>query len=346
MAGRLPLQNTIWRRSRKRAWMPAGMAAFVGASLGRTRPAFHGVLATGILVLLAIPGLPGNPGSPGSASGAGRLTVAAASSLQHVFREVVLQYQEQGRFREQDGSRAQGGSRAPGGDVTLVFGASGSLAHQIENGAPYTLFASANEEWVTRLVKNGQALPGSLAVFGEGVLAMVVRDASLFPPATALPGAEEGGDLSLLRREQVRFVALANPKYAPYGMAAREALLQAGLWNTVKSKLVFGDNVRQALTYLETENADAAFVAASLLGRSRFSWRPVPASAHRPIRYTLCLIDRGRRTSPGEIQAGKRLVSFLLGQRGRAILARYGIRPPRETHEQEGARPPSVREGS
>lgn len=317
MAGSLPLLDTMRQTP--------GMPAFVQALPWRSLPVFLAVF------LLFLPIL---PGSPGTASGAERLTVAAAASLQHVFRELAL------RFQEQDGSREQGG------EVTLVFGASGSLAHQIENGAPYTLFASANEEWVTWLVENGRALPGSLTVFGEGVLALVVRDPSLFNTRADPPGAGGGGDLALLRKGQVRFIAIANPRHAPYGMAARDALMQAGLWKSLKDKLVFGDNVRQALTYLETENADAAFVAASLLGRSRFSWRPVPSSAHRPIRYTLCLIGGGRGSSPGELRAGKRFVTFLLGQRGRAILARYGITQPGGGLSREVGRPQSGKEGS
>ncbi len=323
MTGSLPLLDTMRQRS--------GMPAFAGACLRRALPVFPVCLCASLLVLAVLPGFPGYPGTAG---GAERLTVAAAASLQHVFRELALQFRE------------QGGSREQGGEVTLVFGASGSLAHQIENGAPYTVFASANEEWVARLVENGQALPGSLAVFGEGVLALVLRDSSLFPRPADPPGAGEGGNLALLRKEQVRFIAIANPKHAPYGMAARDALLQAGLWKAVKDKLVFGDNVRQALTYLETENADAAFVAASLLGRSRFPWRPVPSSAHRPIRYTLCLLGGGRRSSPGELRAGRRFVSFLLGRKGRAILARYGINPPRGTLYREVGRLQSGKDGS
>lgn len=232
------------------------------------------------------------------------LTVAAAASLQTALRDVEQAW--------------QGAGHAP---LTLVFGASGSLARQIENGAPYDVFASANAAWVEGLRRKGLIAEGSVVSYAEGQLALAVADARL------LAGQAEPLDaaaLRLLRNPDVRVIALANPELAPYGAAAREALQRAGLWADLKPRLVYGDNVRQTLTYVDTYNAEAGLVAASLLVGTQRTWRRIDPALHAPIRQVLGIVADSPRPD-----AARRFTQFLLGKRGQAILQGHGLGPPR-----------------
>lgn len=249
------------------------------------------VLAASLLLMRA-----GAPAAQG-------LTVAAAASLQAALREVEPAFRADGH-------------PAP----TLVFGASGSLARQIENGAPYDLFASADTVTVERLAAEGLLVAGSLRAYAQGRLALAVAEPGLLRDA---PPVLDGPTLARLRLAGVRAIAIANPAYAPYGVAAREALQAAGLWEALQPRLVYGDNVRQALTYVDTGNAEAGLVAASLLVGTERTWRPVDGALHRPIRQSLGIVAASPRRTDAEAFA-----AFLLGPRGQAILGRHGLQPP------------------
>lgn len=241
------------------------------------------------------------------------LTIAAAASLHGAYRELAA------GFTDTTGVR-----------TTLVFGASGSLAHQIENGAPYDLFASADTRWVQTLIDQGHLQPDSLLYYAEGVLALATRIPGGMAGSTTSPESVpldakplDGWALRKALAPVMRVIAMAHPGRAPYGTAAREALQAADLWNSLQARLVFGDNVRQTLTYLETGNVEAAFVAASLLvgdGKG-ISWRPVSGSLHQPIRQSL-----GIATATALLTEARRFARFLTSPAGHAILERYGFR--------------------
>jgi molybdate transport system substrate-binding protein len=231
------------------------------------------------------------------------LTVAAAASLQLAFRNAQAAWEGQG-----------------GGKLTLVFSASGILAQQIEQGAPYDLFASADEGYVRDLAARGLLLPDSKAIYAEGVLALIVRS----PQALArAPEVLDGPALGLLRAPAFKVIALANPAFAPYGVAARQALERAGLWSLLQPRLVYGDNVRQTLTYVQTGDADAALVSASLIAARADTWRPLAPTLYDPIRQALGVVTRSAHRAEA-----RRFAAFLLGPEGRRILSRYGLRPP------------------
>jgi molybdate transport system substrate-binding protein len=261
------------------------------------RPALVAVLMTGWLL-------------PAHGDHSEPLTVAAAASLQPVFKEIGRVFQ--------------------GGEVTFVFGASGNLAQQMEHGAPYDLLVSAEEAWVRALATKGVIDPASVRPYARGGLAVV-----LYPPLVFAPERKRLDEqaLGLLRAATIRHIALANPAHAPYGIAARQALRSAGLWEALRPRLVFGENVRQTLSFVETGNAEAGLVAESVAHGSRLPWLPVAAELHAPIRQAL-----GIRQATGLRRRAEQFVALLSASAGREILRRYGLVPLPE-HGREGRRP-------
>ena len=154
------------------------------------------------------------------------------------------------------------------------------------------------------------------AIFGVGRLV-------LWTP----PGAAPVGSLVDLTRPTIRRVAIANPQTAPYGHAAEEALRMAGLWNAVRPKLVLGENVRQAMLYARSGDADVALIAASLVGGAGGRAVLVPEEYY-PRMYQMLAVVRDTRSEP----AARTFVAFVTGREGLAILARHGFQPPPEQH--------------
>ncbi|MEE8396654.1 MAG: molybdate ABC transporter substrate-binding protein [bacterium] len=228
------------------------------------------------------------------------LTVAAASSLQPAMKEL-------GRvFR-----------RRAGVEPVFVFASSGVLARQIEYGAPYDLFLSADEIWVAYLAR--KELVGRGWVYAEGGLALALRPGLVFARRDPLDAAALARVLGGIR---IRYFALANPAHAPYGVAARQALRRAGLLEPMRERLVFGENVRQALSFVESGNADAGLVAQGLAATTALPWRPVKRSLHRPIRQALAIpIHSGSRAAAADF------VELLFSRQGAEVLGRHGFVP-------------------
>ena len=221
------------------------------------------------------------------------LTIAAAANLTDVLAEI-------GRaFRAKTG-------------ITVVysFGATAQLAQQIENGAPFDLFASADTEHIDSLAAKQQLLAGSRAVYAIGQLAV---------------WAPKGGIASLqdLASEHVRYIGVAQPDLAPYGQASVEALKASGLWEAVQSKIVYANSISQVKQLAASGNADAAFTAYSLLLKDQGTVLKIDPSLHRPIEQAL-----GIPSSTSRADDALRFRSFLLGPEGREILARYGYLLP------------------
>jgi molybdate transport system substrate-binding protein len=122
---------------------------------------------------------------------------------------------------------------------------------------------------------------------------------------------------------EVKRIAIANPDHAPYGLAAQQALQRAGVWDQVKPKLVYADNIRQTLQYAETGNVDVAIVALSLSQESKGRWVLVPEQLHDPIDQALAVIKTTRNEA-----AARAFASFISGPRGREILGKYGFAFP------------------
>jgi len=220
-------------------------------------------------------------------------TVAAASDLTPVFEEIGRQFESVHKTK-----------------VVFVFGSTGLLTKQIENGAPVDLFAAANVSYIDQLEQKGLIVPGTKQIYARGRI-------TLWTPADSnlrLAGIED------LARPEVQRIAIANPDHAPYGLAARQALESAGIWDRVQRKLVYGDNIRQALQYAETGNVDVAIVALSLSTQSRGRWTLIPEELHKPIDQAFGIIKGARNE-----QTAREFAAFLNVPQGRAVMQKYGF---------------------
>lgn len=197
--------------------------------------------------------------------------------------------------------------------VAYGFGATGQLAHQIEQGAPVDVFAAANPTYLVELERQGLILPGTRASFARGRLVL------WSPPDSPL----QFEDLTDLLAPAVERLAIAHPEYAPYGVAAREALRRAGLWEQLLPKVIMGRNVRQALHYAETGNVDAALVSLSLVQRDRGRWTAVDPGLYTPIYQAVAVIRGTSRPA-----AAQRFAAFLRAPAAQAVLHGYGFLPP------------------
>jgi molybdate transport system substrate-binding protein len=228
--------------------------------------------------------------------------VAAAADLARAFEEV-------GR-----GFEAQGGPH-----VRFTFGSTGLLARQVEQGAPFDVFAAANQSFVDDVVKAGACDPSTQALYARGRIALWSKAGRVEPPLVP-------ADLAHPRFTRI---AIANPDHAPYGRAAREAFEAVGAWAAVQPRLVFGENVRQTLQFAQTGNVDAAVVALSLIvDDTQNPWRLVEESLHQPLDQALVVCSRGPNRAGGEA-----FVRYLGSEAGRKVMRRYGFLLPGESLE-------------
>lgn len=243
------------------------------------------------------PALADDPTPPASAQV--EITVAAAADLQFAFSDIAA------LFEEQTGHR-----------VTLVFGSTGQLAQQIENGAPYDLFAAANIAFVQQLLEQNLLLEDSVGLYARGRIVLAANRQS----GITLERLED------LLDPRIQHVAIANPEHAPYGMAAQQALESSGIWEALRPKIVYGENVRQALQYIQTGDAQAGIVALSVADVPEITWSLIDDALHQPLDQALAVVAG----SPHPEVAGE-FARFINGEQGRPIMRRYGFILPGET---------------
>ena len=194
----------------------------------------------------------------------------------------------------------------------LILGSSGRFFAQISNGAPFDIFLSADREKPSALVEAGLARPESRFTYAIGRLALWSRDEMLV-----------SGDVSVLQTDSFRKVAIANPRLAPYGKAAREVLNEYGLYNELSARLVQGENIAQAFQFVFTGNAELGFVSLSQVMKggalaSGSAWI-IPENLHLPIRQDAVILTNA--VSAGATEA---FMNFMKTPRSRAIIASYG----------------------
>lgn len=224
------------------------------------------------------------------------LHVAAASDLTNAFSEIGKEFEKTHNVK-----------------VTFSFGASGMLTKQIENGAPMDVFAAANVEFVNQLERQGLTIAGTRSIYARGAITLWTRkDSSL-----------KVTKITDLTDASIKRIAIANPDYAPYGMAARDALQSAGIWDQVKPKLVYGENIRQTLQFAQSGNVDVAIMALSLSRESDGNWTRIDDSLHKPLDQAMAVI----KATKNEVVA-REFCSFVTGAEGRAILQKYGFEFP------------------
>ena len=197
--------------------------------------------------------------------------------------------------------------------VLFSFGSTAFLAHQIENGAPFDIYAAADVEHVDRLVEKGFLLADSRAVYTRGRLVVWA------PPGTQV----SAGKLQDLADDEIRIIALAKPEVAPYGRAAVETLRSLGLWDQVQPKLVYAQNVLMARQFAESGNADVAFTASAVLKAGVGRRIEVDEQLHRPIDQALGIVRGSSRLADA-----RRFTQFVLSEQGQTLFRRFGYQTP------------------
>ena len=236
--------------------------------------------------------------SPSAAGSEGEIVVAAAISLQDAFQKIAQLYQER-----------------TGDKVGFSFGASGELARQIEAGAPVDVFASAGEREMDGLESKGLVETGTRADFARNSLAIVV-------PAGSKLGLRAVGDLA---RPAVKRISVGNPKTVPAGMYAQQLLEHARLWEKLEPRLVFAENVRQVLDYVERDEVSAGIVYATDVGIAHGRVQTAvnaPDGTYGPILYPIAKIQG----SPHQ-GAAREFVRFVLSPEGQGALHKFGFLP-------------------
>jgi molybdate transport system substrate-binding protein len=244
--------------------------------------------------LLAAAGCGGGGG--GGAKGGEEIVVAAAANLTDAFGEVGR------RFTARTGVR-----------VTYSFGATADLAKQVEGGAPFDVFASADVAHVDELAGKGLLLGESRAVYARGRLVLWL------PPG----GHAQVSRIEDLAGAGVTRVAVAKPDAAPYGRAAVEAMRALNVWAEVEPKVVYAQSVAQARQFAASGNADAAFLPRSLVKEGEGKALEVDARLHAPIDQAIGVVR-----ASGKQAAAKSFVEFVLSDEGQSILKGFGYDAP------------------
>jgi molybdate transport system substrate-binding protein len=224
------------------------------------------------------------------------LIVAAAANLTEAFAEVGP------LFTTKTGIR-----------VVFSFGATADLAKQIENGAPFDVFAAADTEHVEQLERKGLLAPGTRALYARGRLVMWL------PPGSHLK-IERIQDITAKAFERI---AIAKPDVAPYGLAAVESLRNLGIWSEIEGRVVYAQNVSQARQYAATGNAEIAFIPLALVKPGEGTYLEVSEETHKPIDQALGIIKES-----GKQAAARQFVEFLLSNEGQELLAKKGYSKP------------------
>ncbi|ALM82648.1 molybdate ABC transporter substrate-binding protein [Bordetella sp. N] len=199
-----------------------------------------------------------------------------------------------------------------GNKVVAAFGATGQFYAQIQNGAPFEVFLAADDTTPAKLESEKRIVPGSRFTYATGAL--------------ALWSAKEGyvdDKGEVLKKNEYKHLSIANPKAAPYGLAAVQTLEKLGLTQAVKDKIVEGQNITQAQQFIATGNAELGFVALSQIYKdgkvtSGSAW-VVPASMHEPIRQDAVILDKGKDNA-----VAKAFVDYLKGPKAAAVIKSYG----------------------
>lgn len=234
-----------------------------------------------------------------------RITVAAAADLKFAMDEIVATFE-----------RAH-----PADEVDVIYGSSGKFHAQIRQGAPYDLYFSADSAYPRELAKAGFA--GSEVrpyAFGRIVLWSASLDASEMT-------------LKSLADPRIARIAIANPKHAPYGKRAEEALRATGLWQKVEPRPVYGENIAHTAQFVQTGNAQVGIIALALavnpeLARRGSYWL-IPDELHAPLEQGFVITKRANGNA-----AAKRFADYMGGKAARAVMTRYGFVLPGEVSGQ------------
>ncbi len=230
----------------------------------------------------------------GASDDTAELTVAVSASVLPVFERIADAFEDQYNA-----------------EVSLTSGSTEQLAQQIESGAPVDLFVSADVETIERLDESRWIVSDSISFYARGSLALWTRDDSDL----------EITSLDDLTQSDIQRIAIANPDYAPYGAAAREALQSVGLWDELEDRIILTQNVRAAQETAATGNADVAIVAVSLaIEAGEGNWVVVPEELYESIDQSMAVVVRTTHED-----AARTFIEFTTGPEGRALLEEVGF---------------------
>ena len=227
------------------------------------------------------------------------LTISAAANLNSVAPEI-------GKLWEQ-----QTGHKA-----LFNLGATTKLAQQIEQGAAVDLFAAANKKVIEDLDQKGLIISETKRVYAIGAIGTWQRQDSPIKIKT----------LQDLRNPNIKRIAIANPATAPYGIAAREALQSAGIWEQLQPQIILGENITQAQQYVETGNVDVAIVALANTINKSGKWTAIDSKLHKPLEQMLAI----PKNAPHPKEA-KQFADLIASQKVRALIQKYGYLLPLES---------------
>lgn len=222
------------------------------------------------------------------------IIVAAAANLTDTLHELSQQF-----------------TNETGIKVVLSFGSTADLAKQIENGAPFDVFAAADVVHVASLDEKGMLTPGTRTVYARGSLVVWI-------PSGSTIQLERIEDLAAKRVERI---AIAKPDVAPYGAAAVDSLRSLNLWTQLEPRVVYGMNVSQVRQFVSSGNADAGFIPRSMIKPGDGTYLDVPEHLHKPIDQAIAVVRASARQ-----EAARQFVTFVLGTEGQAILKKYGYK--------------------
>lgn len=222
-----------------------------------------------------------------------RVRIAAASDLSRAFDELGKEF-----------------ASRTGITPEFSFGSSGLLSKQIAQGAPYFLFASANQQFVRQVVDAGRCDASSAALYARGRLVVWTPN--------GIPAPVKIEDLAEPRFKRI---AVANPEHAPYGLAAKQALDKLALWSQIADRVVLAENIQATMLYARERNAEAAVVALSLAVVSDGgSYLAIDPALHEPLDQQLVVCGKG-----DEADAARQFAAFVGSPEGREVMTRYGF---------------------
>lgn len=224
------------------------------------------------------------------------ITIAAAANLTDAFEEVGREF-----------------TKDTGIKTIFSYGATADLAKQIENGAPFDVFAAADVANVDRLDKQSLLTAETKKLYARGRLVLLI-------PTSSKAQVNRIEDLT---KEDVTRVAVAKPDVAPYGKAAVESLTALNIWKQVEPKVVYGQNVSQVKQYATTGNVDVAFLPLSLVKPNDGRYIEVDEKLHQPIDQAIGVVKASAKQ-----ESAKRFVEFLMSEKGQTILSRFGYSKP------------------
>ncbi len=223
------------------------------------------------------------------------IVIAAASDLRPAFEELAQKFTTDTNIA-----------------VTFSFGSSGQLREQILNGAPFDVFASANSDFVDEVIAKERGVAVTKTNYAVGRIVLWSATPESLPPS-----------ISDLAATTYARIAIANPTHAPYGLAAQQAFISAGIWNEIEKKIVYGENISDTKKIIDSGNASIGIIALSLAIADGRPYVEIPDTLHKQ------LLQAAVVTTTGEQQdAAKRWLDFMSSPAGLSVMKKYGFVPP------------------